>query len=115
MGLGRFIVVAETDADALALARRAYPIWHDSFTHLHRKHQRTNRHPRPPTFDGLAEVGQGVAGSSATVAAFLRHQVEATGTNYIVGQFAFGDLSRSETLTSIDLFARDVMPALAAP
>src|SRR5215813_11350883 len=25
LGLGRFIVVADTDADALALARRAYP------------------------------------------------------------------------------------------
>ena len=28
MGLGRFIVVAETDAEALAIARRAYPRWH---------------------------------------------------------------------------------------
>ncbi len=27
MGLGRFIVVAETDADAQAIARRAYPRW----------------------------------------------------------------------------------------
>src|SRR5204863_9895721 len=28
IGLGRFIVVAESDAAALAAARRAYPIWY---------------------------------------------------------------------------------------
>lgn len=112
MGLGRFIVVADSDVEALTLARRAYPRWHRSFTHLHRLHNRPSAHPRPPDFDALADVGQGVAGSPRTVAAFLREQVKATGTNYVVGQFAFGDLSLAETLHSIDLFARDVMPAL---
>lgn len=113
MGLGRFIVVAETDAGALALARRAYPRWHESFTHLRRKTNRINTHPRPPTFDELAAVGQGVAGAPATVTAALRGQIEETGSNYLVGQFAFGDLSLAETLGSIDLFAREVMPKLA--
>jgi alkanesulfonate monooxygenase SsuD/methylene tetrahydromethanopterin reductase-like flavin-dependent oxidoreductase (luciferase family) len=114
MGLGRFIVVAETDAAALALARRAYPKWYTSFTHLHRLHGRTGAHPRPPTFDGLAEVGQGVAGSPQTVAAFLRRELNDTGSNYCVGQFAFGDLSLVETLRSIELFAHEVMPQLAS-
>jgi alkanesulfonate monooxygenase SsuD/methylene tetrahydromethanopterin reductase-like flavin-dependent oxidoreductase (luciferase family) len=114
MGLGRFIVVADTDAAALAIARRAYPKWHASFTHLHRKYSRQSAHPRPPDFDGLAEVGQGVAGSPRTVLGFLREQHAATGTNYCVGQFAFGDLSLAETQRSIELFAREVMPALQA-
>jgi alkanesulfonate monooxygenase SsuD/methylene tetrahydromethanopterin reductase-like flavin-dependent oxidoreductase (luciferase family) len=112
MGLGRFIVVAESDAAALALARRAYPKWHQSFIHLHRLHGRLNTHPRPPTFDGIAEAGQGVAGSPATVLAFLRRELDGTGSNYCVGQFAFGDLTLAETLQSIELFARHVMPAL---
>ena len=113
MGLGRFIVVADTDAEALALARRAYPRWHrrasptcTGGTII------TAMHPRPPDFDGIAEVGQGVAGSPRTVAAFLREQLAATGSNYCVGQFAFGDLSLAETQRSIALFARDVMPEL---
>ena len=114
MGLGRFIVVAEADAAALALARRAYPKWHASFTHLHRLHGRQGTHPRPPTFDGLVAVGQGVAGSPATVTAFLRRELEDTGANYCVGQFAFGDLTAAETLQSIELFARHVMPELAS-
>ena len=105
-------VVAETDAEALALARRAYPRWHDSFTYLHRRHNYAAMHPRPPDFDGIAAVGQGVAGSASTVAAFLREQLHATGSNYCVGQFAFGDLSLADTQRSIALFAREVMPAL---
>ena len=114
MGLGRFVVVADTDAEALAIARRAYPKWHASFTHLHRIHKRQSAHPRPPEFDALHEVGQGVAGSPGTVSAFLREQHDATGSNYCVGQFAFGDVSLGEALRSIELFAREVMPALQA-
>lgn len=112
MGLGRFIVVADSDAAALAIARRAYPRWHDSFTFLHRMHGRSTAHPRPATFDGLAEAGQGVAGAPATVAAFLLQELSETGSNYCVGQFAFGDLSQAEMLQSIELFARHVMPEL---
>jgi alkanesulfonate monooxygenase SsuD/methylene tetrahydromethanopterin reductase-like flavin-dependent oxidoreductase (luciferase family) len=113
MGLGRFIVVGETDAQALAVAQRAYPRWHASFTHLRRKHNRINAHPRPPTFDELAHVGQGVAGAPATVAALLRRQIEVTGSNYLVGQLVFGDLSLAEALRSIELFASRVMRELA--
>src|SRR5262249_24455105 len=56
IGLGRFIVVAETDERALSIARRAYPRWHDSFTYLRRLTNQVNVHPRPPTFDELADV-----------------------------------------------------------
>ena len=48
LGLGRFIVVAETDAEALALARRAYPIWHHSFTYLFRLRGRRKIIRGPP-------------------------------------------------------------------
>ncbi|HLH90014.1 MAG TPA: LLM class flavin-dependent oxidoreductase [Xanthobacteraceae bacterium] len=112
LGIGRFIVVAETDAAALALARRAYPKWHDAFTYLPRMHGYAQRHPRPADFDTLMAVGQGVAGSAASVAKWLRHEVEETGANYVVGQFAFGDLTAAEFTRSVELFAKHVMPAL---
>lgn len=112
MGLGRFIVVAPTDAEALALARPAYLRWHESFMYLFHLHRRTLRHARPPTFDELIERGQGVAGSPATVAAFLQNQIRASGANYLVGQFAFGHLGQAETLRSIEMFVAQVMPAL---
>jgi hypothetical protein len=98
----------------MALARRAYLLWHASFTHLFRRHGRSQSHPRPATFDLVAERGQGVAGSPSTVAKFLSSQLDETGCNYVVGQFAFGDLTLDETLRSISLFAHDVMPALRA-
>jgi alkanesulfonate monooxygenase SsuD/methylene tetrahydromethanopterin reductase-like flavin-dependent oxidoreductase (luciferase family) len=112
LGLGRFIVVAPTDAEAMAMARRAYLVWHASFTYLFRRHDRPQSHPRPATFDLVVERGQGVAGSPATVTQFLSSQLDETRCNYLVGQFAFGDLTREEGLRSIGLFADQVMPKL---
>jgi alkanesulfonate monooxygenase SsuD/methylene tetrahydromethanopterin reductase-like flavin-dependent oxidoreductase (luciferase family) len=114
LGLGRFIVVAETDDEALRLARRAYPSWHRSFTHLPRLLGRMQTHPRPPQWDALVAVGQGIAGSPKTVTEFLQAQLAETGCNYVVGQFAFGDLTLADCLQSIRLFADEVMPALRA-
>ena len=113
MGLGRFIVVAETDREAEGLASRAYVHWHKAFTHLARKLGSTARHPRPDTWQALHGQGKGVAGSPETVAQFLRAQMRESECNYIVGQFAFGDLSATELTTSLDLFRRRVMPALS--
>ncbi|MGB6732737.1 MAG: LLM class flavin-dependent oxidoreductase, partial [Xanthobacteraceae bacterium] len=114
LGLGRFIVVAETDAQALALARRAYPVWHQSFTYLFRLRDQPQNHARPPDFDALMARGQGVAGSPATVMDFLKRQLAETQCNYVVGQFAFGDMTREEALGSIGLFVSDVMPGVLA-
>ena len=96
----------------MALARRAYLVWHASFTFLFRRHGRAQSHPRPASFDLVVERGQGIAGSPAAVAEFLTSQLEQTECNYVIGQFAFGDLTRAECLQSIGLFAREVMPAL---
>src|SRR5262249_59556239 len=76
LGLGRFIVVADTDAEALAMARRAYPTWHDAFTFLPRLHKIVQQRPRPADWDTLTERGQGCAGSPASVTAWLRRQLQ---------------------------------------
>lgn len=112
MGLGRFVVVAPTDEEALAIARRAYLHWHAGFTHLFRKLGRMMNHPRPDTWDILHEQGKGVAGSPETVAAFLEEQLSTAQCNYCVAQIAFGDQTLAEMETSVKLFASDVMPRL---
>jgi alkanesulfonate monooxygenase SsuD/methylene tetrahydromethanopterin reductase-like flavin-dependent oxidoreductase (luciferase family) len=113
LGLGRFIVVAETDAAALALARRAYRKWHDSFHHLWRKHGTVpTQGERAREFDEIMEGGRGIAGAPATCIRMLQAQLAESGANYSVGQFVFGDMSLAEALGSIDLFVREVMPAL---
>jgi alkanesulfonate monooxygenase SsuD/methylene tetrahydromethanopterin reductase-like flavin-dependent oxidoreductase (luciferase family) len=113
IGIGRFVVVAATDEEALALGRRAYKKWHHSFTYLSKLKQRAQRIPRPESFDTLLEIGEGIAGSPETVARRLHAHVAQTGANYFVGQFAFGDMSLTETLGSLDLFKRYVMPEIS--
>ena len=112
LGLGRFIVVADSDEAALALARRAYLKWHEAFTFLPRLHGYKQMHPRPADFDALMARGQGFAGSPTSVTQWLRAQIQETQTNYVVGQFAFGDLAPTEFMHSVELFARHVMPEL---
>ncbi|MGH6670593.1 MAG: LLM class flavin-dependent oxidoreductase [Xanthobacteraceae bacterium] len=112
IGLSRFIVVGETDAQAMRLASRAYRPWFDSFIHLSRLRGRAQTHPRPEEFELLMARGQGVAGSPATVRELLAAQLAETGCNYVVGQFAFGDMTLGEALHSVELFASEVMPAL---
>lgn len=113
IGLGRFIFVAGTDEEALKIARRAYPVWHRSFNYLfYHRGGKGPVHQRPKELDALIEVGQGIAGSPATVTRFLQAQMSESGCNYLVGQFAFGDLSPGETARSLDLFIEQVMPRL---
>ncbi|HEY5349160.1 MAG TPA: LLM class flavin-dependent oxidoreductase, partial [Candidatus Lustribacter sp.] len=50
-GIVRFVVVADTDAAALAIAEAAYPRWYESFNTLYRKYGRGPVHgERPRTF-----------------------------------------------------------------
>ena len=114
-GVGRHVVVADTDEAALAIARRAYPRWRDSFRWLFNRH---GTEPRvigiyPPTFDELIALGNGIAGSPGTVRDFIAAEIDATGANYILSWFAFGSMTVAELLRSVELFAQEVMPAFA--
>jgi alkanesulfonate monooxygenase SsuD/methylene tetrahydromethanopterin reductase-like flavin-dependent oxidoreductase (luciferase family) len=112
MGLGRFVVVAESDKEARAIAIRAYRRWWESFTFLHRRHGYIGTHPRPPEFEAIEADSRGFAGSPETVLSVAKQQMAETGSNYFVGQFVFGDMTLAESMRSIELFARHVMPAL---
>lgn len=112
MGLGRFVVVADTDEAAQTIARRAYPHWHKGFTHLFRMLGRMNKHPRPDNWDILHGQGKGIAGSPQTVARFLGEQMKTSQCNYCVVQIAFGDQTLAEMQRSIELFASEVMPQM---
>ena len=115
MGLVRMIMVADSDAKALAIARRAYLRWRASFCHLHDMHGTPPASPlNVESFDKLVAQGQAIAGSPDTVRAYLAAQLADNGANYLVGQLCFGDLALDEMLRSVDLFAAHVMPALRA-
>ena len=112
LGLSRFIVIAETDKEALTVARRAYPVWHRNFYFLAHLSGRMPTHPRAPEFDQMMNIGQAIAGTPETVQQFLQLQIDESAANYLVGQFAFGDLSLAESLRSVELFQKAVMPKL---
>ena len=115
MGVVRFIVVADSDAGAMTIARRAYLRWRASFTYLSELNGTMPNSPlRVESFDDLIGQGQAIAGSPETVRAFLAAQVEDSKANYIVGQFCFGDLTLEEMLRSVELFSAQVKPALQA-
>ena len=114
MGTTRHVVVAATDAEAVAIARRAYLRWQSSFMHLFRKHQAQPRFMiYTDDFDAVRASGLILCGSAATV----RREVEAieaeSRLNYLLCRFAFGDLTLAESMRSVERFAAEVMPEFA--
>ncbi len=112
IGLGRFVVVGKSAGEARAAARRAYKRWYESFSFLSSLMGFGHRHSRPAEFDAIAEDGRAFAGAPEGAAEYVQKQLAATGANYFVGQFAFGNLTQEETLHSIGLFANEVMTML---
>jgi alkanesulfonate monooxygenase SsuD/methylene tetrahydromethanopterin reductase-like flavin-dependent oxidoreductase (luciferase family) len=115
IGISRHVVVADTDEEALRIARRAYPRWRENFRWLFARH---GAEPRvigiyPPDFDDLQAMDNGIAGSPKTVRRFIEEEMAASKLNYFAPWLAFGDLTLAETLRSVELFAKDVMPAFA--
>ncbi len=106
MGMSRHVVIAETEAEALGIARRAYKIWRASFYLLWDRHgmKPMNVH-FPESLDELAALGQAIIGTPDQVGEEIRRQSEAAGINYFLCRFAFGDTSYDEAKQSVDLFA----------
>ncbi len=112
IGLCRFIVVAETDDAAAALAKSAYDRWHQSFNYLFRMHAVMPAHGTRPGYQSAVDDGRLVCGSPQTVTRTLSAQLDGTAYNYLIGQFVFGGLTLADTQASVRLFADHVMPAL---
>jgi alkanesulfonate monooxygenase SsuD/methylene tetrahydromethanopterin reductase-like flavin-dependent oxidoreductase (luciferase family) len=114
MGMTRTIVVAETSANALAIARRAHKRWSQSFMQLWNKHgTRPINAFYPDNFDEAQQAGFGIAGTPGMVRDALQRQLTETRINYLVCRFAFGDTTLEESLRSLELFVGQVIPELA--
>jgi alkanesulfonate monooxygenase SsuD/methylene tetrahydromethanopterin reductase-like flavin-dependent oxidoreductase (luciferase family) len=114
MGMTRTIVVADSDSDALRIARRAHQRWHQSFMQLWNKHGTKPINAfYPNNFDEVQREGFGVAGKAATVRDVLAQQIAQARVNYLVCRFAFGDMTPAESQRSLELFTQHVMPELA--
>jgi alkanesulfonate monooxygenase SsuD/methylene tetrahydromethanopterin reductase-like flavin-dependent oxidoreductase (luciferase family) len=113
MGVSRHVVIAETDGEALAVARPAYHLWRASFMKLWLMHGKSpSAHAIfPETFEEAEQAGRAIAGTPAKLRDRLRALREASGANYVLCRFAFGDMPKEAALRSVGMFAREVMPA----
>jgi alkanesulfonate monooxygenase SsuD/methylene tetrahydromethanopterin reductase-like flavin-dependent oxidoreductase (luciferase family) len=110
LGTTRHIHVADTQAQAEETARRAYAIWFDSNAELFRRYGTLPLH-FPSTYDEAAKREMMIVGTPDLVRDRLKQITDESGTNYVLGRFAFGDIPPERVLRSVTLFAKEVMPS----
>jgi alkanesulfonate monooxygenase SsuD/methylene tetrahydromethanopterin reductase-like flavin-dependent oxidoreductase (luciferase family) len=112
LGINRVVVAADTDHEAMALGRRAWPVFYANFMKLWKKHGTQPRYARiPEDFDTAVKNGGALAGSPSTIRQQVSRMAAEAGVSYFISQFSFGDLSQQEVLHSAALFAREMLPA----
>ena len=65
-------------------------------------------------FDTALSRGLIIAGNPETVRNEVQRYVDVTGANYFVGSFAYGTMTDAQLMTSVRLFAEEVMTAVPA-
>ena len=110
LGISRQIVVADSDQEAEAIVRAAHPRWATSFVKLWADHGDTTHAPRID-LDGALRSETILCGSPDGVRQQVTRLVETAGVDYVLGCFAWGDLTLAQSLRSLRLFADEVMPA----
>src|SRR5262249_34688418 len=108
MGISRHIVFAETDADAIRIAQRAYRVWLKHMELLWIRNGMKLPLGLPPDIGPLLQARSAFAGTVAGFRNFLREQIEATGASYFVCDVAFGDLTPEESMRTTRLLAEEV-------
>ena len=113
MGVFRHVVVAESDAKARDIARSAYRLWRQNMAFLWEWGGLSFPIAMiyPDEFESLEGMSMGVAGSPETVRRYVKNSVEQTGITYFVADMAFGSLPYEAAARSVELFAKEVMPA----
>lgn len=118
IGVLRHIVVADTDAAAMRIARPAFEAHLGSLNYLRNTHgssefaKRLDLH-RGATWDDCVRDGMVIAGTPETVRAEIERQTEELGINYLVTYLFFGTMSFSDAQRSLNLFTSEVMPKIA--
>ena len=112
VGFTVHIHVAETDEVARAQAKPAFEVFTHNFTYRYVRRGMPERYADRLGFEDEIERGRIVVGSPTTVRKRLGSYLERTGANYVLGCFSFGNLPLEQMLNSVDLFSKEVMPAL---
>lgn len=110
-GMSRHVVVGDTDADALAIAKPAYEQWYSNLTYLWRLNDLKIPLSFPATFEEANAAGFCFVGSPSTVRDLIRSQLDESGISYLLCRIAFGNLALEQSLRSVALLRGEIMPA----
>lgn len=111
VGVMRQIFLADSDAEATAIAASAYADFYASITKLWHRHD-------DHTYDEFFRWENCVAGETVLVGSVdtVREQIQRviaeSGVDYFVASFAWGSLTPTQSRRSLELFVREIMPAL---
>ena len=104
------LVIADAEAEAEKLGLQAFETWIGHIHHLTRKAGRPDVHKIDPHAEDSTQ--RLIAGTPGAVLEKLQEVIRATGANYLLCIFSFGDIAPQHALRSLELFAGDVMPGL---
>ncbi len=108
LGATRHVYVADTEREAVEVARAAYNEFDANF--VTRPASGPAMQSRRGDFETAVSWGGVIVGTPDSVRQQVQHFVDASGANYFVGTFAFGGLTTEQVLHSIKLFGDEVMP-----
>jgi alkanesulfonate monooxygenase SsuD/methylene tetrahydromethanopterin reductase-like flavin-dependent oxidoreductase (luciferase family) len=112
IGMVRGLYIADTDAEAERVARPAYRKWFDNLMWLWRENNSFPTISLSQDYDESIEDGSLIVGGPDRVRNTLVEQTRRCGQNYLVLKLAFGSLTHAQEMRSLELFRREVMPAL---
>ncbi|HZT51041.1 MAG TPA: LLM class flavin-dependent oxidoreductase, partial [Stellaceae bacterium] len=114
IGSVRMVVLADSDAEAEALAKPAYERWYASLETLPHSFGHATVFVQPDYELARRRIGAVIAGSPETVRAELLRHIAEAGLSYPLLQMTFGTLTPAQQRRSLDLFVREVLPAIRA-
>ena len=113
MGMSRHVVIANTDAAALAIAEPAYQRWFSSLLYLWRLNNLQIPLNFPEDFRAARALGLCLVGSVATVRKTMAREIAESGVNYLLCRIAFGTLPLAQSLQTVAYLRDEILPAWA--
>jgi alkanesulfonate monooxygenase SsuD/methylene tetrahydromethanopterin reductase-like flavin-dependent oxidoreductase (luciferase family) len=110
MGVSRHVVLAENEAEAKDVAARGYRLWLKHMSLLWERNGMKLPLGLPPEIGPILQAGAAFAGTPDGFRAYLDDQIKTTGATYFISDVAFGDVTATESMRTIDLMAKHVMP-----
>jgi len=113
-GLMRQVYIAEKHDRAMQEARAAHAKHTEAFLYLWNVFGEAHEHAYLKDWEGQLQMGGVLVGTPSEVREQVQQQLEVTGANYFVCNFAFGDLRDDQVMQSTIAFATEVMPKVEA-